>query len=542
MIHDAISDGLKKLGIDCDYIELEIPKFEALGDISTPVAMSLAKTLKKSPKKIAEDIITAIGSHDEFESIEIAGPGFINFRFSQKYLGEQLKRLYTEKEKFLRPTVSDGLRVQIEFVSANPTGPLHLGHGRGAALGASLYNLLSRAGYIVEREFYVNDAGRQVRLLGESVYAQYQKLHGKDYPVPEDGYQGEYASEIAQEIIDTNGWQFIDKSYKEAAEFFIDFSYKKMLLNIKSDLEIFGVTFDTWQSERELYNNGTIKQTLVDLKKMDLIYVEEGATWFRSQKFGDEKDRVIIKADGLYTYFLPDIAYHRKKADKGFDILIDIWGADHHGYIPRMNAVLEALGHKGKLKVILVQMVSLLKDGVPFQMSKRAGNFVTLSEVYDEIGVDTTRFMFLTRRSDSQLEFDLATAKKESSENPVYYIQYAYARINSILKKAGVGAYCNTPLQDINTAILNEPEEQSLIKKLITYPLVFETAARLFEPHRITFYLQELAGLFHPFYNKHRVIVEDRALSQARLLLIECVKIVLEEGLSVLGISAPDRM
>ncbi|MBF0542784.1 MAG: arginine--tRNA ligase, partial [Nitrospirae bacterium] len=258
MIRDIISDGLKKLNINNNYVELEIPKFETLGDISTPIAMGLAKTLKKSPRKIAEDIITAIGSHEEFKSIEIAGAGFINFRFSQKYLGEQLKQLYIEKEKFLRPIVSKNQRVQIEFVSANPTGPLHLGHGRGAALGAALFNLLDRAGYDVEREFYVNDAGRQVRLLGESVFAHYQKLHGIDYPVPEDGYQGEYAIEIAKEIIDTKSNQFVDKTYNEVSEFFIDYSYKKMLKNIKSDLETFGVSFDSWQSERELYDNGTL--------------------------------------------------------------------------------------------------------------------------------------------------------------------------------------------------------------------------------------------------------------------------------------------
>lgn len=554
MIKDIISDGLKKLGITIDNIELEIPKFETLGDISTPIAMGLAKTLKKAPRKIAEDIVSAIGKHDEFESVEIAGPGFINFRFSQGFLGAELKRLSNknenEREKFLRPIVSNGQRVLIEFVSANPTGPLHLGHGRGAALGASLSNLLSRAGYDVTKEFYVNDAGRQVRLLGESVYAQYQRLHGKDYPLPEDGYQGEYVVEIANEFknqynnnyVDSIEGKFEDEKNTEFAYIFIDFSSDMMLNNIKQDLKAFGVTFDNFQSERELYDDGTIKKTLEDLKKMDLIYEEDDAYWFRSSKYGDEKDRVVIKSDGLYTYFLPDIAYHRKKADKGFDILIDIWGADHHGYIPRMNAVLEALGHKGKLKVILVQMVSLLKDGVPFQMSKRAGNFVTLSEVYGDIGVDISKFMFLTRRSDSQLEFDLAAAKKESSENPVYYIQYAYARINSILKKAeelGINTFLNG---DENIGLLKEPEEQSLIKKLVTYPLIFEIAAIALEPHRVTFYLQELAGLFHPFYNKHRVIVGDKETSQARILLIICVKIVLEEGLSVLGVSAPERM
>ena len=541
MIRDIILDGLKKLGITADYIEVDIPKFEALGDISTPVAMGLAKALKKNPRMIAQDLVAEIGKHYEFETIEVAGAGFINFRFSHRFLGEQLKLLFDDPIKFLRPFVSDQ-RVQIEFVSANPTGPLHLGHGRGAALGAALSNLLSRAGYKVEREFYVNDAGRQVRLLGESVYAHYQRLQGKEYPVPEDGYQGEYAVEIAQEIVDNIKDKYIDSTFKEVSEYFIDFSYKMMLKNIKSDLETFGVTFDSWQSERGLYQDGTVDCTINELTEHGFIYEHEGASWFKSSQFGDEKDRVIKKANGDLTYFAPDMAYHRKKAEKGFDILIDIWGADHHGYIPRMNAVLEALGHKDKLKVILVQMVSLLKDGVPFQMSKRAGNFVTLSEVYEEIGVDTTRFMFLTRRSDSQLEFDLATAKKESSENPVFYIQYAYARINSIIKKAEEQGIDTGLKGEINTGLLVEAEELSLIKKLITYPLIFETAARSFEPHRITFYLQELAGLFHPFYNKHRVIVDDIELTQARLLLIVCVKIVIEEGLSVLGISAPDRM
>jgi len=523
-------------------IEIEIPKEEGFGDLSTPVAMGLAKPLKKPPKKIAEDIVNSVENKEIFEKIDIAGPGFINFTFSKKHLCDELKKLIEKQDNFLIEDIGKGRKVQIEFVSANPTGPLHLGHGRGAALGAALSNLLQEAGYKVEREYYINDAGRQVRLLGMSVFAKYKQLTGMDYPFPEDGYRGEYIEDIAKEYQRTEDRR--QKSEEGLLNTITDFAYKKMLDAIKKDLKDFGVFFDSWQSEKELYEKGEVVQAINDLKKRGYIYEKDGATWFKSTEFGDDKDRVVIKREGDYTYFAPDIAYHRKKVEKGFDEIIDIWGADHHGYVPRMQAVIQALGYpKEHLRVLLVQMVTLLRGGKPVQMSKRAGEFITLREVIDEIGADTTKFLFLTRRSDSHLEVDIEVAKAQSSENPVYYVQYAHARINSIFEKAKESSQfmAHGSWNDFNGNLFNE-EEIRIIKKLLLYPMMFKNAAIAHEPHRITFYLQEIAGMFHPYYHKHRVISEDIELTKARLTLCKAIQIVLRHGLKILGVNAPERM
>jgi len=527
-------------------IEIEIPKEENFGDLSTPIAMGLAKTLKKPPKKIAEDIVNSIENKEIFEKIDIAVPGFINFTFSKRYLCEELEELIEKQDGFLTEDIGKGKKVQIEFVSANPTGPLHLGHGRGAALGAALSNLLSETGYEVEREYYINDAGRQVFLLAHSVFAKYQQLHGKDYPFPDDGYRGEYIGDIATELIEKYKDQFIGEDFSNVYEIFKDFSYKKMLEEIKKDLEDFGVNFDSWQSEKALYDSGEVFQALAALKDLGYIYDKDDASWFKSTEFGDDKDRVVIKKGGDHTYFAPDIAYHRKKVGKGFDEIIDIWGADHHGYVPRMQAVIQALGYpKEYLRVLLVQMVTLLRGGRPVQMSKRAGEFITLREVMDEIGADTTKFLFLTRRSDSHLEVDIEVAKAQSSENPVYYVQYAHARINSIFEKArqeaiGYGQEAKD-LTDFNGELFND-EEIKIIKKLLLYPMMFRNAAIAHEPHRITFYLQEIAGMFHPYYHKHRVVSEDLEITKARLALCRAIQIVLRHGLKILGVKAPERM
>ena len=527
-------------------IEIEIPKEEGFGDLSTPIAMGLAKPLKKPPRKIAEDIVNSLENKEIFEKIDIAGPGFINFTFSKRYLCDELKELIEKQDNFLIEDIGKGRRVQIEFVSANPTGPLHLGHGRGAALGAALSNLLTEAGYRVEREYYINDAGRQVRLLGMSVLAKYKQLIGIDYPFPEDGYRGEYIEDLAKEFKESQKSRVKSRELKdeELLEEITDFAYKKMLAAIKKDLEDFGVFFDSWQSEKVLYEKGEVVQAINDLKKRGYIYEKEGATWFKSTEFGDDKDRVIIKREGDYTYFAPDIAYHRKKVEKGFDEIIDIWGADHHGYVPRMQAVIQALGYpKEHLKVLLVQMVTLLRGGKPVQMSKRAGELITLREVMDEIGADTTKFLFLTRRADSHLEVDIEVAKAQSSENPVYYVQYAHARINSIFEKArerswvmGHGSWA-----DLNGELFNE-EEIRIIKKLLLYPMMFRNAAIAHEPHRITFYLQEIAGMFHTYYHKHRVVSEDLEITKARLALCKAIQNVLKHGLKILGVKAPERM
>ncbi len=543
LIINIITDAIKKLGIsEFPAIEIEVPPQETMGDIATPIAMSLARPLRKNPRKIAEELVSHIAVNDNFEKIEIAGPGFINFTFSKNYLTNRLNEFLKNPSVFLRKNIGLGKKVQIEFVSANPTGPLHLGHGRGAATGGALSNLLEAAGFNVVREYYINDAGRQVKLLGQSVFAKYQQLQGIEYPFPEDGYKGSYIEDIAREIIEKTGEKYLRSGFDEVAEFFIDYSYKKILDDIKEDLKAFGISFDVWQSERELFDTGEVDNSLEYLKAKGYIYEKDGAVWFRSSSFGDEKDRVVRKQDGEYTYFTSDIAYHKKKIEKEYDELIDIWGADHHGYIPRVKAIIEAFGYpKEKLKVLLVQMVSLLRGGKPVQMSKRAGEFITLKEVIDEVGADTTKFIFLTRRPDSHLEFDLEVAKTQSSENPVFYVQYAYARINSIFRNA-LEKGIDVENLNYNLQFLDTPEELRIIKKLLMYPMVFEGAVKTHEPHRITFYLQELAGLFHPYYNKHRVLTDNAELTNARISLCKAIKIVLEEGLKILGISTPEKM
>jgi arginyl-tRNA synthetase len=539
----VLKRAIQKLGVDDAAIEIEIPREESFGDFATPAAMGLSKILRKPPRKIAEEIVGSIEDKDDFERIDIAGPGFINFTYSKVFLSSLLRRLLSEKQTFLRKDIGVGRRVQIEFVSANPTGPLHLGHGRGAAVGAALSNLLEAAGYSVEREYYVNDAGRQVKLLSLSVFAKYQQLLGVEYPFPEDGYRGDYVEGIAQRIIDGYGSRYSEMSFQDAADFFGDFSYRAMLKEIENDLKDFGIVFDTWQSERELYAANEVDKAIDDLRYRRHLYEKDGALWFKATSLGDDKDRVIVKSDGEYTYFASDIAYHRKKVEKGFDEIIDIWGADHHGYISRLKAVIQALGYPPEhLKVLLVQMVTLLRGGKPVQMSKRAGEFVTLREVMDEVGSDTSKFIFLTRRPDSHLEFDLEVAKEQSAENPVFYVQYANARINSIFLRAAEKGMDERAVEGADPGLLALPEERRIVKKLLTYPMTFEGAVLSHEPHRITFYLQELAGLFHPYYNKHKVITDDPDSTRARLALCEAIRLILQDGMQILGLSAPERM
>ncbi len=524
-------------------VEIEVPPDERLGDIATPVAMSLARTLRRPPKEIAGAIVERVKDSGFFQSVEIAGPGFINLRLSQSYLATWVRDVYNGREEAILRKVSPSKRINVEFVSANPTGPLHLGHARGAATGMAIVNLLRRAGHSVTAEYYINDAGRQVRLLGESVFARYKEILGLDYPFPEEGYRGDYVKEIASEIHNSHGSRFRDSRFEEVAEFFIETSVQMMMQRIRQDLAEFGVFFDVYQSERELYSSGEVQKSLEILRSKGLLYEKDGALWFSSSRFGDDKDRVLRKGDGEYTYFTSDIAYHKKKIDRGYDLLINIWGADHHGYIPRLKAVLKALDHsEERLKVYLVQMVNLLRGGRPVQMSKRAGEFVTLKEIMDEVGVDSTKFIFLTRRPDSHLDFDIEVAKMQSPENPVYYVQYAHARIESLFRHAREMGIETEGLDSRVLDLLREEMERLLMRKLIHYPLVFEGALRSLEPHRITFYLQELAGLFHSYYNRYRFITEDRELSRARLCLARVTGIILKEGLNILGVTAPERM
>ncbi|TAL26205.1 MAG: arginine--tRNA ligase [Nitrospirae bacterium] len=547
-LHDVLKTVVEKLGVPSPEIVIELPREESFGDLATPVAMSLSKILKKPPRKIAEDIAGAIEEKEIFEKIDIAGPGFINFTFSKAYLHSELRKIITDGPAILRENIGKGKRIQIEFVSANPTGPLHLGHGRGAAFGAALANLLTAGGYKVEREYYINDAGKQVLLLGKSVFARYMHLCGAgEYAFPDDGYRGDYIEDVAKEFKKEVGKKYCHSALKESPQQGIiaaqEFAYGKMLDIIKKDLGEFGVLFDTWQSERELYKSSDVTKAIEDLRSHGHIFEKDGATWFRSTDFGDDKDRVLVKQDGEYTYFTSDIAYHRKKIEKKFDELIDIWGADHHGYIPRVQAVIQALGYpKESLRVLLVQMVSLLRGGKPVQMSKRTGEFVSLREVIAEVGADTAKFIFLTRRSDSHLEFDLEVAKAQSAENPVFYVQYANARINSIFANAKTKGFDTGGLEDTDLGLLSAQEEVRIIKKLLSYPIIFEGAVIAHEPHRITFFLQEIAGMFHPYYHKYKVVTDDIRLTGARLSLCEAIRVVIKDGFEILGLSAPERM
>lgn len=535
-VRQIIAESLKRLYPEiATTVELEIPRHENHGDLSCPVAMELAKFLKRAPRKIAEEIVDSL-NRDILSKVEVAGAGFINLWLSRDFIFSKLSELLRQEEKFFRVDLGRGKRVQIEFVSANPTGPLHLGHGRGAAVGQALANILREAGYSVETEYYINDAGRQVELLGLSVYIALQRIYGKEIAMPDDCYKGGYISELAEKIYSHYGESLRDRTFEEISDVLIDFSYREILTEIKRDLDDFGVHFDSWVSERKLYHTGEVQRAIVKLRELGYVYEKDGALWFRSTDFGDEKDRVVVKSDGSFTYFASDIAYHKNKIERGFDELINIWGADHHGYIKRVTAAVQALGmDSSQIKILLIQMVNLLRNGVPVQMSKRAGTFIPLRELIDEIGSDTTKFIFLTRRQDSHLEFDVEVAKRQSQENPVYYVQYAHARINSIFEKyQGDGSY-------MNFFLLND-DELRLAKKVLLYPLTFEFAVNFREPHRITYYLQSLASDFHSYYHKYRVLSEDKALTDTRLGLCKAVMLVLKHGLKMLGVKAPDKM
>lgn len=540
-----LTEALNSIGISpCPHIEIEIPKEDAFGDLSTPIAMGLARQLKKAPKKIAEDIINAIKDKAIFERIDIAGPGFINFTFSGQYRHSLLNKILSNDRSFLREDIGSGKKALVEFVSANPTGPLHIGHARGAAVGNALCNLLEETGFQVVREYYINDAGRQIKLLGMSIFARYQQILGRDTDFPEEGYRGQYIDEEAEALHALVKDKYRDAAFQACEKEISGWAYGRMMDLIRKDISDFSIkAFSSWISERQLYEMGEVTQAIGSLKEKGFIYEKDAAVWFRSSDFGDDKDRVIIKSDGEYTYFASDIAYHKDKLDRGFDVIIDIWGADHHGYIPRINSVMKAFGYDStRFRVILVQMVNLLKHGEPFKMSKRAGNFVTLSEVIDLVGADNAKFIFLTRKSDSHLDFDIDVVKETSAENPVYYVQYANARINSILLNAKEQGINTGDFEDSDLTLLSNDEEKSLIRKLLVYPMILEGAAKAYEPHRITFYLQELAGIFHNYYHKHKVLTEEKETSQARLALCKAVTVVLGDALGILGVTAPEKM
>jgi arginyl-tRNA synthetase len=543
----AFESGDLKPEAELPPVLFEIPKVAAHGDFSTNIAMTMASAQKRAPREIAQIIISHMEDLDSaLSKTEIAGPGFINFFIRDSLWFDILKAVHDQGEAYGCSKTGAGQRVQVEFVSANPTGPLHVGHGRCAAVGDTLAAILKAAGFETEKEYYINDSGRQIATLGKSVFLRVQELLGETIAFPEDAYQGKYISDIAKKLLSEEKETLVGLSEKEATKCCAEFAAKEILAEIKEDLKAFNVSFDQWFSEQSLFDTGMVDATITDLKEKDILYEKDGALWFKTQQYGDEKDRVVVRANGLTTYFASDIAYHKNKLERKFHRIIDIWGADHHGYIPRISASVEALGHnKKKVGFVMVQLVNLLRDGKPAAMSTRAGEFVTLREVIDEVGKDAARFIFLLRHYDSPLDFDLELAKKQSNENPVYYVQYVYARISNIIRKAQERGHTETCWEEDFANLVNLPEEVALIKLMARYPAVVAQSARLLEPHRIPFYLKELASAFHAYYhdrNKHQVVSDDVRLSAARLYLVSAIRIIIRNGLALMGVSAPERM
>jgi arginyl-tRNA synthetase len=550
-------------------VSLDAPKRPEWGDLASTVAMSLAASEQRAPHDIAQIIIDNLTQREQlFDRVEIVKPGFLNLTVKPAVWHEVLREIEMQGSAYGRAELGQRHRVLVEYVSANPTGPLHVGHGRGAAVGQAVANMLKAIGYDVVSEYYINDAGRQMKLLGTSVYARYEELSNRPVEFPSEGYHGAYITALAERVKQQLGSELTGRAATEVEERCRTFAYQELLSLIRKDLKSFGIEFESWFSEASLANSGAVQRVLDELKSKHFLFEQEGAWWFRSSAFGDEKDRVVQKQDGEYTYLASDIAYHQDKLRRGYDLLIDIWGADHHGYIPRMQAVVQAYGYpKDHLQVVLVQMVSLLRGGEKVEMSKRAGEFITMREVIDEVGADAAKFFFLMRDSDSHLDFDLELAKQRSSDNPVYYVQYAHARIASLWRVAVArGIVCPLP-SETDLKVLTDPDELGLIRKLSAYPSVLQGSARAYEPHRMTYYLQQLAGLLHTFYNKHRILppAADRDLlavmpeglvsgeglqkeglaperTAARLALMQGVQQVLKNGLGVLGISAPEQM
>jgi arginyl-tRNA synthetase len=523
---------------------LELPKQREFGDLATNVAMLWAKSAKQRPRAIAEAILKNIDDPDGILARkEIAGPGFLNFTFAPRFYYQRLRELAAGKEA--PPDIGRGAKVQVEFASVNPTGPLHVGHGRVAVIGDVLARLHEATGFRVEREYYVNDAGKQMENLGLSLYARYRELFGETVDFPEDGYAGDYVKEIAAEIKQRRGDEFLGAEKVGATKYFMQYGGDALLNTIRGQLADIGIHFDSFFSEKALRERSEVVHSMDLLRARGLLYSQDGAQWFRSTQFGDDKDRTVIKSDGELTYFAGDIAYHRNKFERSFSKLINVWGADHHGYVPRLKAAMQGLGYDPEaLQIVLVQMVQLTRGGEPVRMGKRSGEFVSLEEVLEEVGRDAARFFFLMRKSDSHLDFDLDLAKRQSSDNPVFYVQYAHARVASIFeqaRKSGI-AWDHAAFGDIALERLELAEETELIRKMAQFNDVLEDSARELEPHRMVFYLLELAGEFHRYYNRHRVISQDDGLSRARLLLVESIQKTIRRGLEILGVDAPMKM
>lgn len=522
---------------------ITVPPQKEHGDYASNIALVSAKAAQKPPRNIAEVLAARLRRHPMFSRVEVAGPGFINFFVDAGFWPRELARLATLGDTLTTLQQERPLKILVEFVSANPTGPLHVGHGRGAAVGDSLTRLLRAAGHRVDAEYYINDAGNQMATLGRSTWVRYQQLLGRDVPMPENHYVGAYVKDIARDLVARRGASLFDMPEAEALAICEEYAGKAILDGIRDDLESFGVTFDRWYSEKALVASGKVDREIERLKQAGWIVEREGAWWFLTTRAGDEKDRVVVRANGVKTYFASDIAYHLEKIERGYDILVDVWGSDHHGYMPRIKAVLLAAGvDPERLKVLLVQFVNLIRDGKQISMSTRSGEFETLRAVIDEVGKDAARFFFLMRKNDAHLDFDLDLAKKQSNENPVYYVQYAHARIQSVFKTAHEKGIVERP--DAAALVrLTAPEEIDLIKALQAYPRMIAEAAADYAPHRVSFYLLELAARFHKFYNTHRIVDEaDLPLSQARMVLCRVVQRVLRAGLALYAIDAPESM
>jgi len=540
----ASEKGLLVSSEFCDVV-LEVPKAENHGDLSTNMAMQMARTQRMAPRKIAEILIDHLDDNARvIEKMEIAGPGFINFFIRPAAWYPVLTAIDEQGDQYGRCDLGKGKRIQIEFVSSNPTGPLHVGHGRGGAVGDSTASILAFCGYEVHREFYINDSGRQIQTLGLSVYLRGRQLLGETVDFPETCYQGDYIRNLAQELMDRDGRALFEQDEAEATMACARYAADKITRGMRSDLLNFGVTFDRWFSEQSLYDSGKVESDIETFKEKELVYEKDNALWFKTSAFGDEKDRVVVRQNGQTTYFASDITYHKDKFARGFDTVIDVWGADHHGYIPRMKAAVEASGYdRDRFEVLLVQLVNLLRAGQPVAMSTRAGEFVTLADVVEEVGRDAARFIFLMRNYDSPLDFDLDLARKKTNDNPVYYVQYVHARISSIRRKAKTDGLNVSGFSPADLSALGTPEDVALIKALARFPEAVKTAGALMEPHRITYYLMNLAAAFHTYYNKRRVLsADDLRQTRARLYLITAVQRVIRNGLTLLGVSAPESM
>ncbi len=532
-------DGIAKL-------TFEKPKVEAHGDITTNVAMLLAKAIKKNPRTVAQEIINELHvEQKDVSNIEIAGPGFINFRFTDEFFTSQIRSILLNMETFGKTDVGGGKKTQVEYVSANPTGPLSVGHGRQAAIGDTLANLLVWTGHNVTREYYYNNAGQQMRMLAESTYARYRQLFDPSLPFPENGYQGDYIREIAEDLKKERGDSVIFLQQEEALMLCKEFAERELFEAIKKVLARMGVVHDVFYNEDSLYTSGKIQEVIEELRKKGLAYDLDGAVWLKTTALGLDQDRVIVKSTGEPTYRLPDIAYHQEKFRRGFELIVDVFGADHIATIPDVLAGVKALGYDPeKVKVVIHQFVTLMRGGEQVKMSKRLANFVTLDELIEEVGSDAVRFFFLMRSTSSHLEFDLNLAKEQSEKNPVYYVQYAHARIASILRFAeeqGIFSATDSFVR-IEYDLLKGQAEVALVKLLLDFPETIELCALSYEPHRLTTYLHDVATAFHKFYHEHRVVIPEVELAKARLALCLATKTVIANGCKILGISAPEKM